>query len=256
MSACARASSENARWTTPGAECSDSGAPGPERAASESEVSAEAEVRRRERRAGQLRELARDELGGAAAVDGARDRVREPNERVAGPAHGALELPERRALQAVRVGARLHHRHHVAGIVRAGVGDDARLRQQLTDPPRRGHPVEDGHLHVHQHDVRAMRDGERDRLLAVLGLGHDFDPRLGCEARAKTLPCVGRVVADQQAKHRPTPRRWRPPEPDGVIGVLLQMLTRKKRADSSRFGPVFLRETRRSGPPGRRKFTP
>ena len=40
MSACARVSSSNARATTPGAEWSDSGAPGPDNAARESDVSA------------------------------------------------------------------------------------------------------------------------------------------------------------------------------------------------------------------------
>ena len=142
VSACARASSENARWTTP-ARVQRLGSPRPGESRERERGVGRAEVGRRERRAGQLRELARDELGGAAAVDGARDRMREPDERVAGAADGALELPERRALQAVRVGARLHHRHHVTRIVRSGVGDDARLREAArgsasSRPPRRG----------------------------------------------------------------------------------------------------------------------
>ena len=121
--------------------------------------------------------------------------MREPGERVAGAGDCALELPERRALQAVRVCAGLHHRHHVVGVVGARVGDDSRLREQVADAPRGGDAVEPGHLHVHQDDVRLVRRGEGDRLLAVPGLGHDLDLGLLGQARPNGLARFRRVVA-------------------------------------------------------------
>ena len=95
------------------------------------------EVDRRERRAGEVGELARDEVGRAAAARRAGDRVSQPDERLARPCEGALELPQRSALQAVRVGARLEHRHHVDDVVRSSKGDDPGPRQQVADPLRR-----------------------------------------------------------------------------------------------------------------------
>jgi hypothetical protein len=127
--------------------------------------------------------------------------VRKPHQRVGRARERAFELPQRSPLHAVRIGAGLHHRHHVVRVVRARIGDDARLRQQLTDLPRRRDPVEDGHLDVHQHDVGPMRRCKRDRLLPVLGLGDDFDPRLARETRPERPTGLGRIVADQQAKH-------------------------------------------------------
>ena len=198
-----------------------------------------------ERSAGQLGELASDELGRPAPADRPCDRVREPGERVGGAGDGALELPERRALDAVRVRARLHHRHHVVCVVGAGVRHDARLREQVADAPGRGDAVEPGHPHVHQDDVRLVRRGERDRLLAGRGFRHDLDLGLLGQAGAHGFTRVWRVIANQQTQHRtPSSKTQAAREPDGVIGVSLPMLRHQESAESSRVRGRFLCEGR------------
>jgi hypothetical protein len=129
--------------------------------------------------------------------------VREPDERLTRPGQGPLELPERRTLEAVGVGPRFEHRHHVVGVVRARVGHDPRPGQQVSDLPGRGDAVEHRHVYVHQDDVRVDRRGDRDRVLAVFRLADNLDLGLPCQADLQGLARVGRVVADQETKHRP-----------------------------------------------------
>ena len=167
------------------------------------------EVDRRERRAGEVGELARDEVGRAAAARRAGDRVRQPDERLARPCQGALELPQRSALQAVRVSARLEHRHHIDDVVRSCEGDDPGPRQQVADPLRRLDAVEDRHLDVHQDDVRAQGRSRRNCFVSPLGLAHDLDLPLLREAGLDGLTRVRRVVADQQTKHSTPSTRHR-----------------------------------------------
>ena len=192
------------------------------------------EIGRRERRAREVGELTRDEVGRAAAVHRAGDRVREADERLARAGESTLELPERSALDAVRVGARLEHRHHVVGVVRARIGDDPSPREHVADALRRDDAVDDGHLHVHQDHVRVQGGGDRDCFLAVLGLAHDLDLRLLGEAGLDGLARVRRVVADQQTKHS---------TPSTEVGGI--RTCRRYRQHSSDFEPLASSRIRR-----------
>ena len=158
------------------------------------------QVRSRAESARQLDELPREQLADPAG-EGAAERVGEADERLAGAGDRALELPERRALDAVRARAGLEHLLDDLQVVRAGERDHARARDELADAAGGLDPVHDGHRDVHQDDVGHQVDAERDRLAAVGGLADDLEvPALG-EHRAQHPARLVRVIADQYADH-------------------------------------------------------
>ena len=161
-----------------------------------------ADVDRRQLGPRQVGELTRDELRLHALAERPGERVREPDERVAGADDRPLELPGGDALDAVRARAGLHHRHDDPRVVRAGEGDDPRRPQELPHLPRRSNAVEDGHPDVHQDHVRLELPGQVDGLPAVPRLAHDLDLGAVGEVRPHELARLHGIVCDQEADHR------------------------------------------------------
>ena len=121
--------------------------------ACETEAAVAHEVHRSNRSSREVVQLARDDRPHAACRR-ARERVREPEQRIARPRDGALELPERRALDAVGVRAGRDHRVDGLPVRRTGERDDPHSRQQPLDAAGRGLSVGERQLRVQQHDVR------------------------------------------------------------------------------------------------------
>ena len=117
------------------------------------------------------------------------------------PCDGALELRERRALDAVRGGPGLEHRRHDLAIVGAGQCDDSDVREGAPDRTRRLDAVEHGHADVHEDDVRGEREREIDRFPAVGGLADDRDAGLLGEGGPNHEAERIRIVTDEQADH-------------------------------------------------------
>ena len=131
-------------------------------------------------------------------------RVGEAKQRLARALDRALELPERRALDDERRGARLEHSLDGLLVVETRERDDAGLRTMRADLPSRLDAVEPGHADVHEHDVRLELSGERDGRLAVGRFADDLDLGMIREQRANEPSCLVRVVADQKPDH-PSP---------------------------------------------------
>ena len=101
---------------------------------------------------------------------------------------------------------------HDAHIVEPLVGDDL---------PGGFQPVQDGHLDVHQRDVRVVLGRQRDRLPPVSGLGDDLDVVFRLEQRADAAAdqhlIVGQQDPDQAsgrqcwARAGSSARTWKPP---------------------------------------------
>src|SRR5512146_3218673 len=79
----------------------------------------------------------------------------------------SLELVLGHVLEQVALGAALDRLEEVLVLVGDRDDDDADLRQLGFDQPRRLEPVGFGHRDVHEHEVRAQRARELERLDAV-----------------------------------------------------------------------------------------
>ena len=125
---------------------------------------------------------------------------------MAAPAGGGdrtSKLLGRRALDAVGACTGLDHgRCHLVLVV-GGESDDARFGYELANASGRGEPVQHGHPHVHEDDVRSELNGQRDRLIAVSGFSDDLDLGLAFEDRAERAPEGRRVVDDESPDHWP-----------------------------------------------------
>ena len=155
--------------------------------------------------AGQLGDLSGRQLGGSALVGRSVECVCHADQRLRGSGDGALQLPQRRALDAVRGRTRLEHRRDNGSVVGAGERDDAHGREGGRDLTCCLDAVENRHADVHEDHVRRQGEREIDCLLAVARLTDDGDLRLLGERDAQHRPIWLRVVADQQADHRRPP---------------------------------------------------
>jgi hypothetical protein len=67
-------------------------------------------------------------------------------------------------------------------VARRGGGrhdDDPGPRGDVPHALGRLEPIEDGHVEIHEHDVRLKQGGEVDRLLAVVRVAGDLQPAVG-----------------------------------------------------------------------------
>jgi len=71
------------------------------------------------------------------------------------------------------------------------------LRGDLPHALGRLEPVEDGHVEIHEHDVRPEQGGEVDRLLAVVRVAGDLQTVVGLK-RDRQRFGEQRVVVDDQ----------------------------------------------------------
>ncbi len=92
---------------------------------------------------------------------------------------------------------------HVIVLVERREDHDPRPVQALLlqDLPRGLEPVHPGHPDVHQHDVGDELHGAAEGGLAVVGLAHHLDVRLGVEQRPKARPDQRLVVGEQDPDH-------------------------------------------------------
>ena len=88
----------------------------------------------------------------------------EAQQRLAGALHGALQLPERRALDDERRGAGLEHALDRLLVLEPRERDHAGLGTGCADLPRRLDTVQHGHADVHEHGVWLVLGSERDGL--------------------------------------------------------------------------------------------
>ena len=85
-------------------------------------------------------------------------------------------------------------------VVEGGQQQDPGAPAQGEDARGGGHPVQHGHLDVHEDDVDGARMDDVDGLGAVRGGGDDLDVRLGAECGRQDLPDDGVVVDDDDAR--------------------------------------------------------
>ena len=142
--------------------------------AGEPERSVAREVHRGDGSAGEVMQLSRDDRAHASCRR-SRERVREPEQRIARSGDCALELPERRAFHAVRVGPGCDHRVDGLPVGRSGERNDPHSGKQPLDAGDRSLAVGKRQLGVQQHDIRRERSGERNRLLGVGRFADDLD---------------------------------------------------------------------------------
>ena len=64
------------------------------------------------------------------------------------------------------------------------------------DPLRRLHPVEPGHVAVHEHHIRQKLNRELHRLFTALSDTDDLDPLVLAEQRAQRLREEAMIVCD------------------------------------------------------------
>ena len=126
-------------------------------------------------------------------------------QRLAGALDGALQLPERRALDDERRGAGLEHALNRLLVLEPGERDHAGLRASSANLPRRLDAVQLGHADVHEHGVGLVLGGELDGLVAVGRFADDLDLGVvGEHCPDEPAGLVG-VIADQKPDHPGTP---------------------------------------------------
>ena len=157
---------------------------------------------------GQDLDLARGEVvgrvrGRGGGVDGGQDVVldRGVQRRLAAGdgSHGGADLVGARVLGQVAAGAGAQRAEH-ARVVGVG-GQRDRAGAAGAQAPDRLDAVHPRHPQVHQHDVRVVLRGQRERLLAVGRGGHQLDAVEQPEQRAEALADDALVVGEQDADH-------------------------------------------------------
>src|SRR5689334_14874801 len=123
--------------------------------------------------------------------------------------HRIDQLAVSRALHQIPGGTRLHERHEVILLSVHGEHENLRGNALLHDLLRRSGAIEIGHGQVHHHDVRLEALGQRDRLIAVLGLANHLDV-LGraqhrLESGAHDRMVIGQNHSNHVPRHRPSP---------------------------------------------------
>ena len=98
---------------------------------------------------------------------------------------------------AARAGAQRAEHTRIVGVG----GQRDRAGAAGGQPPDRLDAVHPRHPQVHQHDIRVVLGGERERLLAVGRGGHQLDPVEQPEQRAQALAHDALVIGEQDPDH-------------------------------------------------------
>jgi len=138
----------------------------------------------------------RGSLGGPRCGRGAApDRVRQ------GMHHGGRHLLPSRVLHKIPAGAAGDGPRDAFGILRHGDHDHQGLGVPGQQPPRRLHPADARHPHVHEHEIGPL-DGEAgEDLLAAARRGDALHTGNGVDDASYGFARERRVVADENGGH-------------------------------------------------------
>ena len=133
---------------------------------------------------------------------------REPGHAVGGGAHGQDDPVDRGVLGEKAARAGLHDRGHVRVVGDDGQGDDADRGVLLEYLAGGLGPLEIGHAHIHQHDVRLQFVRQPYAHTAAGRLRDDFDPVLRIQQRRESGSKQIVVVDDEYADRPVVPRNF------------------------------------------------